>query len=159
MKVNKTFIMDLYKETPQQKDIADYNVYLQLKELNYTNKSIAEHLRYAKEELGYLISRHTFRNNIEYKLQESEGQYFFNGTFYITKSVQNLLTTDEIFEIYTFTQDLTKQHKGIDYLQSFYHVEQDCKLFFIDQLNKSMLESNQYCKQDNYCTLMLASDY
>lgn len=136
--------MDLHKESPQQNDIADYNVYLQLKELNHTNEAIAEHLSYTKEDLGYLISRYTFRNNLEYKLQESEEQYFFNGTFYITQSVQNILTTDEIFEIYTFTQDLVKQHKGIDYLQSFYHVEQDCKLFFIDQLNKSMLESNSY---------------
>ncbi|MGY0391185.1 hypothetical protein ACW5R3_01330 [Bizionia sp. KMM 8389] len=151
--------MDLFKETPQQKDIADYNVYVQLKELNCTNESIAEHLSCTKEELGYLISRHTFRNNLEYKLQESEGEYFFNGTFYITQSVQNLLSPDEIFEIYMFTQDLVKQHKGIDYLQTFYSVEHDCKLFFIDQLNKSMLESNQYSKQDNYCTLMLASDY
>ena len=151
--------MDLHKETPQQRDIADYNVYLQLKELSYTNEAIAEHLSYTKEDLGYLISSHTFRNNLEYKLQENKGEYFFKGTFYITQSVQNLLTTDEIFEIYTFTQDLVKQHKGIDYLQSYYHIEQDCKLFFIDQLNKQMIESNQYSKLDNYCTLMLASDY
>jgi len=162
MKVTKTFIMDLmdlYEETPQQNDIADYNVYLQLKELNYTNESIAEHLSYTKEDLGYLISRHTFRNNLEYKIQEKEGDYFFNGIFYITQSVQNLLTIDEVFEIYTFTQDLVKQHKGIDYLQSFYHVEQDCKLFFIDQLSKSMIENGQFSYQENYCTLMLASDY
>lgn len=151
--------MDLYKETQNQKDIADYNVYLQLKEIHYTNEAIAKHLSYSNEDLGYLISRFSFRNNLEYKLQENKGEYFFKGTFFITQSVQNLLTTDEIFEIYTFTQDLVKQHKGIDYLQSYYHIEQDCKLFFIDQLNKQMIESNQYSKLDNYCTLMLASDY
>jgi hypothetical protein len=151
--------MTIYNETPRQKDIADYNVYLQLKDLHYTNEDIARHLSYSKEDLGYLISRYTFRNNLEYKLQENEGQYYFNGSLYITKSVQHMLTADEIFEIYEFTKDLVKQHKGIDYLQSFYHVEQDCKLFFIDNLSKSMLDSEQYSKQDNYCTLMLASDY
>lgn len=151
--------MDLNRETPQQTDIADYNVYLQLKQLQYSNTDIAKHLSYSEEDLGYLISRHTFRNNLEYKLQESEGEYFFNGTFYITQSVQNLLSPDEIFEIYTFTQDLVKQHKGIDYLQTFYSVEHDCKLFFIDQMNRPMVESKQYSIEDNYCTLMLASDY
>lgn len=39
--------MDLYKETQNQKDIADYNVYLQLKEIQYTNEAIAEHLSYS----------------------------------------------------------------------------------------------------------------
>lgn len=148
-----------FKETPQQKDIADYNVYLQLKQINYTNADIANHLSCSKKELGYLISRHTFKNNLEYKLQEQEGDYHFNGTFYVTSNAQTCLTSQEIKEIYTFTQDLVKQHKGIDYLQSFYSVEQDCKLFFIDNLSKAMLENGDYKKQDDYCTLMLASDY
>tara|TARA_R110002049_G_scaffold236643_1_gene409759 strand:+ start:1107 stop:1559 length:453 start_codon:yes stop_codon:yes gene_type:complete len=147
------------KENDKQRDVADYNVYLQLKELNYTNEDIAKHLSYSKKELGCLISQHTFIKNLEYKLQENEGDYFFNGTFYVTQNVNSCLTPEEILEIYAFTQDLVKQHKSIDYLQVFYSVEQDCKLFFIDQLNKTMLDSNQYSKQDNYCTLMLASDY
>ena len=142
-----------------KKNVADYNVYLQLKQLNYTNEDIAKHISYSKKDLGFLISRNTFINNLEYKLQESEGDYYFNGTFYVTENANNCLTLEEITEIYTFTQDLVKQHKGIDYLQSFYSVEQDCKLFFIDNLNKQMIESNHYGKSDNYCTLMLASDY
>lgn len=148
-----------FKETPKQKDIADYNVYLQLKELNYTNTDIVKHLSCTNEEFGYLISRYTFKNNLEYKLQENEGDYHFNGKFYVTQNVNTCLTPDEILEIYTFTQELVKQHKGIDYLQSFYSIEQDCKLFFIDNLNKTMLESDQCSKENNYCTLMLACDY
>ncbi|MBO3096815.1 hypothetical protein [Gelidibacter pelagius] len=159
VKVTKTFIMDIFDETPQQREIADHNVYLQLKDLNYTNEEIANHMSYSKENLGYLISRFTFINSLEYKLQEKEGTYQFNGNFYITQSVRNLLDAEEILEIYTFTQDLVKQHKGVDYLQSFYHIEQDCELFFIDQLSKSMKDTNQYSEDDNYCTLMLASDY
>ena len=151
--------MNIHKENDKQREVADYNVYLQLKELNYTNENIAKHLSYSKKELGCLISQHTFINNLEYKLQENEGDYFFHGTFYVTQNVNSCLTPEEILEIYVFTQDLVKQHKSIDYLQVFYSVEQDCKLFFIDQLNKTMLDSNQYTEQDNYCTLMLASDY
>jgi hypothetical protein len=155
----KLFTMDIYNETPEQKHIADYNVYLQLKQLHYSNAGIAEHLSYSKEDLGYLISRYTFKNNLEYQLQQQEGNYCFSGKFYITSNAQSLLTTEEILEIYTFTQDLVKQHQGVDYLQVFYCIEQNCKLFFVDNLSKSMLESGQYSKDDHYCTLMLVSDY
>lgn len=151
--------MDIYNETPQQKDIADYNIYLQLKNINYSNIDIAKHLSYTTKQLGYLISSYSFKNNLEYELQEKQGDYHFNGKFYITQSIQNILTTEEILEIYTFTKELVLQHQGIDYLQSFYHVDQDCKLFFIDQLSKQTLDCNNFSKEDNYCTLMLASDY
>ena len=151
--------MTIHEETKRQGEIADYNIYLQLKELNYTNQRIAEHMSYSKENLGYLISRYTFEHGLEYKLQEKEGNYFFSGTFYITQTVKNLLTVEEILEIYVFTQDLVKQHQGIDYLQSFYHIEQDCKLFFIDRLNTTMIESKNFSAEDNFCTLMLASEY
>ena len=151
--------MEQYNETPQQKDSANYNISLQLKKLNYTNEDIAKHLGYSNENLGYLISQFTFKNSLEYKLQEQRGDYCFNGTFYVTRNVRDCLTTEEILEIYTFTQDLVKQHKGINYLQSFYGIEQDCKLFFIDQFDKTMIERNQYSKEDNYCTLILTSDY
>ena len=151
--------MDIYNETPRQRDIADHNVYLQLKDSNYTNEEIDKHLSYSKKQLGFLISNYTFLNQLEYRLQEKEGDYQFGGTLYITPAVKNILTKEEVLEIYTFTQGLVKQHKGIDYLQSFYHIEQDCKLFFIDQLNKSMLDSKTYSKEEDYCTLMLASEY
>lgn len=151
--------MNIYSETTKQREVADYNVYLQLSSLNYTNEAIAEHMSYSKDRLSYLISKYTFRNNLEYKLQEKEGEYFFNGKFYITQSVQNLLTPDEIFEIYTFTQDLVEQHNGIDYLQSFYHKEKRCKLLFIDQLSKPMIESKQFSTNDNHCTLLLVNEY
>lgn len=155
----KSKIMNSQHESQHQKEIADYNTYLQLKTLKYSNVRIAEHLNYSKKQLGYLISSYHFKNNLEYKLQESKGEYFFSGNFYITASAQEVLTTEEIIEIYQFVQDLAKQHNGIDYLQTFYHIEQDCKLFFIDQLDTSMLESQSYSKEDNYCTLMLSSDY
>ena len=151
--------MDIHKESKRQCEIADYNVYLQLKALNYANQDIAGHLSYSLADLGFLISRYTFEHSLEFKPQEKEGNYYFNGTFYITQTVKDLLTVEEILEIYIFTQDLVKQHNGIDYLQSFYHIEQNCKLFFIDQLDKQMIESKRFNTEDNYCTLMLADEY
>jgi len=142
-----------------QKEVDDFTTYLKLKTLGYSNAEIIKHLNYTVEALGYLISSHYFTNNLEYKIQEAEGHYHFSGTFYITKAVQETLTTEEIIEIYKFIRDQVKQHNGIDYLQTFYSIEHDCKLFFVDQLNTSMIESNQYSKQDNYCTLMLSNDY
>ncbi|MDG3582949.1 hypothetical protein [Galbibacter pacificus] len=142
-----------------RKLIGDYKKYLKFKQLQFTNAQIAEQLDYSKQELANLISTYTFRSNLEYKLQEEEGDYYFNGVFYVTQTVRNTLTANEILEIYIFTQDLVEQHKGIDYLQVFYLIEHDCKLFFIDQLSKAMIESNQYSTEDNYCTLMLSSEY
>lgn len=150
--------MDL-QENKNQKQFADYQAYLELKKLQYTNADIAKHLSYSKSDLGYLISRFTFTNPLEYKLQEQEGTYHFGGKFYITSNAKNILTSEEIKEIYDFIQDLVKQHGGIDYLQVFYCAEHDCKLFFIDNLNKQMIKSGDYKAEDNYCTLMLASDY
>ncbi|MFV0531748.1 MAG: hypothetical protein ACK5MD_09985 [Flavobacteriales bacterium] len=150
--------MDL-QENENQKQVADYQAYLELKKLHYTNTDIAKHLSYSKKELGYLISRFTFATPLEYKLQEQEGDYHFNGKFFITANAKSVLTSDEIQEIYAFTQQLVEQHKGIDYLQVFYSIEQDCKLFFICNLSKKMIESGNYSAEDNYCTLMLASDY
>lgn len=152
--------MENLHETKQEKEAADYSAYLQLKNLNYSNTRIAEHISYTKQELGNLISTYYFVNNLEYQIQENEEEnYFFNGTFYITKSVEETLTSEEIIEIYQFVQDLVKQHNGIDYLQTFYSIEHNCKLFFIDQLNSSMIENKQYSDKENYCTLMLSSDY
>lgn len=96
---------------------------------------------------------------MEYQISKDEGDYHFNGTFYVTKTVHNTLTSQEIIEIYNFTQDLVKQHKGIDYLQVFFRIENDCKLFFIDQLNQQMLQSGEYNEEHHYCTLMLATEY
>ena len=142
-----------------KEQVADYQAYLELKKLHYTNADISKHLSYSKSDLGYLISRFTFTNPLEYKLQEQEGSHHFGGKFYITSNAQNILTSEEIKEIYDFIQDLVKQHDGIDYLQVFYCAEHDCKLFFIDQLNQQMLQSGEYSEEHHYCTLMLESDY
>lgn len=94
-----------------------------------------------------------------YQPQEKEGSYEFSGSFFVTAGVQQTLNHDEIFDIYLFIKLLVKDAKNLDYLQVFIHKETAQKLFFIDQLNKEMIESGQYSVQDNYCTLLLAQEY
>lgn len=85
--------------------------------------------------------------------QEVEGTYFFNGKFLVTRKVQATLSDAEIRFIYQNVQQFVKDENGIDYLQVFTD-ENGRKLFFMDQLNKEMIESGGYKKEYNYCTLM-----
>ena len=94
-----------------------------------------------------------------YQPQESQGNYRFSGAFYITKGIEQALSQEEILELYFFIKLKVSEQNGLDYLQVFYHKETQQKLFFIDQLSKEMLESGHYLPEDNYCTLLLASEY
>ncbi len=91
--------------------------------------------------------------------QENEGSYEFSGTFYMTVGVQQALSEYEIFLIYRFIKLLAFDKNNLDYLQVFTHKESGQKLFFIDQLNREMIESGKYSAEDNYCTLLLAHEY
>ncbi|MCF2220972.1 hypothetical protein H9Q08_16935 [Chryseobacterium sp. PS-8] len=90
--------------------------------------------------------------------QEQEGNYLFSGSFYVTSGVSEKLSAQEISDIYIYTRKLT-QEQNLDYLQVFLNLETGEKLFFIDQIDKSMIESGKYLPHDNYCTLMFASEY
>lgn len=93
--------------------------------------------------------------------QERSGTYRFNGKFYASRGVVDLLSRDEIMAIYYDVLSLVKQEDGIDYLVVYQHEETSQKLYFIDQLNdymKADLESN-FPKDANHCTLILAEEY
>lgn len=92
------------------------------------------------------------------KPQEQKGSYFFAGQFYATKGVANELAAEEIMAIYVDAKMHVWHNDGADYL-FVYMDEQGRKLFFIDNLNKEMIESGQYGPEHDYCTLMLASEY
>jgi hypothetical protein len=100
--------------------------------------------------------------NWKRKPQETAGDYFFNGQFYVTRTVQDSLPPEEIKTIYEDIQNFVREQNGIDYLQVFTD-ERGRKLFFIDQLSKSMIqeiiENKEYDPADNHCTLMFASEY
>tara|TARA_R110002096_G_scaffold435456_1_gene660825 strand:+ start:627 stop:800 length:174 start_codon:yes stop_codon:yes gene_type:complete len=53
------------EENPEQRDVADYNAYLLLKDLRYTNEAAADHLSYTKQQLADLIVKFTFEDNVE----------------------------------------------------------------------------------------------
>ena len=55
-----------FEETPEQRDIADYNAYLQLNKLRYTEADIADHMSYTKQQLADLITKFTFDDDIDY---------------------------------------------------------------------------------------------
>ena len=93
------------------------------------------------------------------KPQEQGGSYFFSGKFLVTSGVENILTPTEILNIYLDVQQLVKEKNGIDYLIVYIHEDTGQKLFFIDQLNKEMIESGEFLPEYNYCTLLLASEY
>jgi hypothetical protein len=92
------------------------------------------------------------------KPQERDGNYNFSGIMYITQGVKTLLSFVEIAEIYQDVRQFAKLKKGIDYLQ-VYVDESGNKLFFIDQLAQHLIDSDEYPDEENYCTLMLASEY
>lgn len=92
------------------------------------------------------------------KPQEKKGNYFFSGQFYTTRGISDELSAEEILSIYQDVQSFVLEQNGIDYLQ-VYTDSKGRKLFFIDNLNKEMIESGQYRADDNYCTLMFASEY
>lgn len=91
--------------------------------------------------------------------QEQNGSYRFSGKFLVTSGVQNLLLSEEIRAIYFDVQNQVKENDGIDYLVVYKHEKTERKLFFIDQLNDEMIASNDFKKEYNYCTLLLAEEY
>ena len=94
----------------------------------------------------------------QHQPQEQEGSYLFSGSFYVTKGVNEKLSEQEIGNIYRYIKNKA-QEENLDYLQVFLNSETEEKLFFIDQLDKAMIESGKYLPEDNHCTLMFASEY
>ncbi|MEO2063259.1 MAG: hypothetical protein ABGW97_09775 [Christiangramia sp.] len=136
-----------------------YKAYQNLSSSGLSNHLIAQGLKTSRKQLGYIVSQYSFETNLEYHIAEQDGSYFFEGEFYLSRGVLDNIPKKEIAEIFDFTRRLVQQHNGIDYLQTFYSIDQDCKLFFIDNLNREMIESNNYRSSDNYATLLLSSEY
>lgn len=90
--------------------------------------------------------------------QENEGNYQFTGQLIVTAGISTELSKVEIIGIYHDILKFVKEKGSIDYLQ-VYEDEKGRKLFFIDQLDKEMIASGQYDKEDNHCTLMFSHEY
>ncbi len=98
------------------------------------------------------------------KQQESEGTYQFNGFMLMTSGVQSTLSQEEIDWILKDLFQFIKEKKGlVDYLQCYECSDGKRKVWFIDQLNKEMLEGDGYTKAQkkeyNHFTMLLPSEY
>ena len=94
--------------------------------------------------------------------QEREGDYFFNGKSYITSNLINEIHADEIIWIITDLNTFIEKEQGIDYLVVYVRSD-GRKIFCIDQLSKSMMESGNYTQKEikeyNYWTMLFAEEY
>jgi hypothetical protein len=92
------------------------------------------------------------------KPQEVEDQkYFFNGGFFVTATIKNTLTDEDILFIYNDVRQFAEAKNGIDYIQ-VYESDTGLKVWIIDELDQSMIESGEYNKEDNRCTLLFPSE-
>ena len=92
------------------------------------------------------------------KSQEKKGTYLFNGAFLATKKVADELPLQEILFLYQDVVIRAHIQGGIDYLQ-LYENQWGRRLFFIDQLNREMLESGEFEEDHHHCTLMFEEEY
>lgn len=90
------------------------------------------------------------------KTQERLGNYWFGGASYMTKGVQESLTTEEILSIIVELKLAVKLYQGIDYLQVF-ECDDGRKVWAIDQV--PLHELHLHKKEHNYFTLLLPSEY
>lgn len=90
--------------------------------------------------------------------ERNDQKYFFNGDFYVTAGIKAELTPEEVASIYADVRQFAEEQKGCDYLQ-VYKDEKGRKVWVIDQLDKDMVESGNYDKEDNHCTLLLPNEY
>jgi hypothetical protein len=94
--------------------------------------------------------------------QECKGDYWFNGRAYITTHVANELPQEEINQIVSDLKEFVQNEQGTDYLQVYKHSD-GRKIFCIDQLSQTMMQSGNYTKEEikdyNYWTILFAEDY
>lgn len=90
--------------------------------------------------------------------QEVNGDYWFSGKLFLTRTVSNSIPTKEIHAIVDDVRAFVEENQGIDYLQVYENNEGD-KLFFIDQLSKRMIATKEFAEEDNHATLLYSYEY
>ena len=94
--------------------------------------------------------------------QERKGDYFFNGTLYLTKNLSRQISQEEIIWIISDLKTLVQKEQGIDYFVVYIRPD-GRKVFCIDQHSKSMMESGEYTedeiKEYNHWTILFAEEY
>ncbi len=94
--------------------------------------------------------------------QEKEGTYEFTGFILVTKGVREILSEAEIINIVFDVKKAVWKTGGLDYLQ-VYKNEAGQKIWLIDQLNKEMLQSDDFTElqkeEYNHFTILLPEEY
>lgn len=92
--------------------------------------------------------------------QEQEGQdYWFGGKCFVTVGVQGEIPQDEILEIISDVHEFAQKSRGVDYLQNYINEETGRKVWVIDQVTKSSLESGDQPPEHNYFTVLFPEEY
>lgn len=87
------------------------------------------------------------------------GDYWFDGKFLITTTVEELVSRPELLLIYADIKNEVGQNGGQDYLQVYVQKEKNYKLFLIDSVTRSSLLSGEFSSEHNTCTLMFNHEY
>lgn len=87
------------------------------------------------------------------------GDYWFDGSLYITNNVDRELSKLEITLIYADIKNLVQQCGGQDYLQVYLQKERGLRLFFIDQVTRKSLQIGEQPPKHNYATLLFDWEY
>ncbi len=95
------------------RDLEKFKQYQQLQQKRITNRQIAEQLGITTEQLGNIISHYTFKTGLEYQIQEQDGKYRFNGSFYLSRGVLDHIDKKQVAELFIFVQKMVKQHDGL----------------------------------------------
>lgn len=90
--------------------------------------------------------------------QEQEGDYWFSGKGLMTAGINADLHQLEIKQILDDLYSFIEEKQGVDYLQVYTSNKGD-KIFIIDQLSKSMIESKRWKEEDNHFTILFAHEY
>lgn len=90
--------------------------------------------------------------------QETDGEYFFDGEIYMTRGVAETIAVHEIAEIVFDLRKAVEREVGLDYLQ-VYTNEEGIRLWIIDQLSRTMVESGDYEEGSHHCAIMFPEEY
>lgn len=92
--------------------------------------------------------------------QEKEDQdYWFAGTCYITKGVDEEIPQHEREQILHDLQAFVHQKQGIDYLQVYLNEATGRKVWVIDQVTRSELVAGIHPPEHNHFTLLFPEEY
>lgn len=90
--------------------------------------------------------------------QKTEGDYFFDGTMYVTSLIRSELSRFEIHQLQLQINQAVHRAHGLDYLQVFEHQRSGRRICCIDRLSRSLMEEWQlssFEKQQLHCWTML----